>query len=76
MPRRVGKSACDPFEVCEHTITALVMQAIKGVTEELAVIHHEIPEGGRRMAGPMEAFLERFQLRCRGAIRRYSYSRD
>jgi len=76
VPRGVRKPASNSLEVCKHAITALMMQAIKGVTEELAVIHHEIPEGGRKRAGPMEAFLERFQLRCRGAIRRCSHSVD
>jgi hypothetical protein len=37
----MGKPACDPLQVGENTIAPLIMQAAEGVTEELAVIHHE-----------------------------------
>jgi len=33
--------ARDPFEVGEHPVTPLVMQAVEGGTEKLAVIHRE-----------------------------------
>src|ERR1700682_4874442 len=41
VPHRMGKPPRDPFQIGENTITPLIMQAAEGVTEELAVIHHE-----------------------------------
>ena len=41
MPDGVRKPAGDPLEIGENAIAPLVMQAIEGGTEELAVIHHE-----------------------------------
>jgi hypothetical protein len=41
MPYRVRKPARDPFEIGEHPVTPLVMQAAERGTEELAVIHHK-----------------------------------
>jgi hypothetical protein len=35
------KAAGEPLEVGEHTVAPLVMQATKGGTEKLAVIHHK-----------------------------------
>jgi hypothetical protein len=40
MPDRMRKSARDPLKIGENTVAPLVMQAAKGVTEELAVIHY------------------------------------
>src|SRR5258708_12633327 len=39
MPHRMREPAGDAFEVGKHPITPLVMQAVEGGTEELAVIH-------------------------------------
>ena len=41
MPGSVREPARDPLEIGKDPIAPLVMQAIEGGTEELAVIHHE-----------------------------------
>ena len=41
VPDRMRKAACDPFEVGEHPVAPLVMQAVEGGGEEFAVIHHK-----------------------------------
>src|SRR6266436_272530 len=64
MPRRMREPAGDALEVGENPVAPLLMQAVKGDTEELAVIHRKnlkqdvMPERSK-------PFLERFQLCCR-----------
>jgi hypothetical protein len=41
VPERVREPAGDPFEVGENPVAPLVMQAVEGGTEKLAVIHRE-----------------------------------
>jgi hypothetical protein len=41
MPHRMREPARDPFEIGENPVAPLVMQAIEGGTEELAVIHRK-----------------------------------
>jgi hypothetical protein len=45
MPYRMGKAARDPFEIGENPIAPLIMQAVEGGTEELAVIHRKTWNG-------------------------------
>ena len=54
------KPARDPLEIGENPVAPLVMQAVEGGTEELAVIHRKTLE---RKLKPerLRAFLERFQ---------------
>src|SRR6202035_5791423 len=48
MPGRVGKPAGDPLEVRENPVAPLVMQAVEGGAEELAVIHRKTWNGSGR----------------------------
>ena len=41
MPHRVREPARDPLEIGENPVAPLVMQAVEGGAEELAVIHRE-----------------------------------
>src|ERR1700716_3758691 len=44
MPHRMRETACDPLEIGENPVAPLVMQAVEGGTEELAVIQRKDPE--------------------------------
>src|SRR6202521_538237 len=46
MPHRMRAPARDPFEIGENPVAPLVMQAVEGGTEELAVIHRKRPGTG------------------------------
>jgi hypothetical protein len=63
--------AGDALEIGEHTVAPLIMQAIKGGTEKLVVIHRKDLEPEWNL----ETFLERFQLGCRAEIGRQVFTR-
>ncbi len=58
MPHRVREPAGDALEVGENPVAPLVMQAVEGGTEELAVIHRKTWNGswGRNGPGLFRAF--------------------
>src|SRR5450759_2013865 len=60
MPRGVREPARNPLEIGENPVAPLVMQAVEGGTEELAVIHRKT---WKRSVMPEWAapFLEPFQ---------------
>ncbi len=67
VPHGMGKPAGEPLQIGEDAIAPLVMQTVEGGTEELIVIHRKSrtePERNRLRTG---AFLELFQVGCRGA---------
>ncbi|MEY9172082.1 hypothetical protein ABIF15_003314 [Bradyrhizobium elkanii] len=60
MPGRVREAACDPLEVGEHPVAPLVVQAVEGGIEELAVIHRQTQKAEPDRNDCF--FLELFQL--------------
>jgi hypothetical protein len=66
MPHRMRETAGDAFQIGKDPIPPLVMKAIKGGTEKLAVIHR----GTWNLSGPKgeDTFLEGFHNRCRAVF--------
>lgn len=46
MPHRVGEATGNPLKIGENPVAALLMQAIEGTTEKLAIIHRKTWNGG------------------------------
>ena len=75
VPGRKREPTGDAFEICEHPVAPLIVQPIEGVVEELIVIHTKTPLDPWTRKRPRkgrlfsDAFLERFQLQCRGSNR-------
>src|SRR3954466_15482781 len=74
VPDRMRKPARDALEIGENPVAPLVMQAVEGGTEKLAVIHRKTWNGTR--PGAASAFLEPFQLCCLCEIRHSRGLRD
>src|SRR6185312_10048118 len=70
MPGGERETAGDTLKIGEYAIAAFVTQPDQGIVEELIVIHTKNPtepmdeKASTKGATVLDAFLERFQLRC------------